>query len=100
MHTLRATGGTAVVVADDEDIVAAQLALAANEGLYLEASAATGVPAAAQLAADGVVAADDLVVVIGTSTGLKDVASTAARLDEVPVIEPTLAALVSRLDGG
>jgi threonine synthase len=44
------------------------------------------------LVSRGVVGADDTVVLLGTSTGLKDVGATAARLPAVPVIEPTLAA--------
>jgi threonine synthase len=39
-------------------------------------------------------------VAIGTSTGLKDVGATAARLGDVPVIEPTLAALEAQLQDG
>ena len=47
----------------------------------------TAVQAAERLAAEGLVAENDVIVVIGTSTGLKDVGVTAARLDDVPVIE-------------
>ena len=32
-------------------------------------------------------------MLLGTSTGLKDIPATAARLNRVPVIEPTLDAL-------
>ena len=97
VRVLRDTGGHAVIVDDDEETIGAQLALAADEGLYLEASAATALPAAARLVADGLVADDNIVVAIGTSTGLKDVEATAARLPDVPVIEPTLSALQAEL---
>lgn len=90
---LRASGGRAVVVADDEEIIRTQLAVAAAEGLYLEAASVTAVRAAEKLARDGAVGPDDVVVAIGSSTGLKDIGATAARLEDVPVIEATLQAL-------
>ncbi len=100
VHVLRQSHGSAVVVGDDEEIVTAQIALASDEGLYLEASSVTAVPAAARLAAKREIGADDVVVVVGTSTGLKDVGATAARLDDVPVVEPTLEALEAQLRHG
>lgn len=93
VHTLRQSRGTSVVVPGDEEILASQLALAAKEGLYLEASSAIALPAAGRLAAAGEILADESVVVVGTSTGLKDVGATAAVLEEVTVIEPSLRAL-------
>jgi threonine synthase len=100
VYVLRKTEGSAVVVAEDEEIIGAQLSLAAEEGLYLEAASVTAIPAAARLAAEGEIGDAEIVVAIGTSTGLKDVGVTAARLDDVPVIEPTLAALRGRLRDG
>ena len=93
---LRASSGTAVVVDDDEEIMREQLAVAAREGLYLEAASVTALRAAERLARDGFVESDEVVVAIGSSTGLKDVGATASRLDEVPVIPPTLQALGQR----
>lgn len=94
---LRASGGSAVVVDDDDETIGEQLAVASGEGLYLEAASVTALQAAQRMARDGVVGADDVVVAIGSSTGLKDINATASRLDEVPVIEPTLRALTERL---
>ena len=100
VHVLRQTGGEAVVIRDDEEIIGTQLTLAADEGLYLEASSVTAVQAAARLVAEELVGEDDVVVAIGTSTGLKDVGTTATRLDDVPIIEPTLSALQAQLRDG
>lgn len=100
VRTLRESRGDAAVVADDDEIMEAQLKLAEEEGLYLEASAVTAIPAAVRLTINGLVSEDDLVVVIGTSSGLKDVGATAGRLGEVPVIEPSLEALRSHLRDG
>jgi len=60
---------------------------------------ATRVPpfATQRLACDGLVGPDDTVVAIGGSTGLDHIGATASRLDEVPVIEPTLRALAERM---
>jgi threonine synthase len=88
-----ATGGTSVATSSDGDILAAQAMVAGLEGIYLEASAAITFAALSGLKARGDVGAHDVVVCIGTSTGLKDVGATASLLPPVQVIEPTLAAL-------
>ncbi|WHP17259.1 pyridoxal-phosphate dependent enzyme [Cellulomonas sp. ES6] len=88
---LRSSGGAAAT-ADDEQVMRAQSALAAAEGMYLEASSVITYAVLPDLVARGELGADDTVVLLGTSTGLKDVGATAARLAPVPVIAPTLAA--------
>ncbi|MBL7258776.1 threonine synthase [Paractinoplanes lichenicola] len=89
LAALRGSNGMAIATPDNDEIMQAQLALAASSGVYLEASSVTAV-VALQKAGLG---PGETAVVIGTSTGLKDVGATAARLDEVPVIEPTIVAL-------
>lgn len=79
--------------ADDELIMRAQGALAAGDGLFLEASSAITAAVLPDLLARGAIERDERVVLLGTSTGLKDIPATAARLNRVPVIEPTLDAL-------
>lgn len=96
-NALASTGGAAAS-ADDEQTMAAQHALAAQDGIFLEASSSTTVAVLPELLERGVISASDSVVLLGTSTGLKDVPTTAARLPAVPVIEPTLAALDAALD--
>ncbi|MGW0803298.1 threonine synthase [Nonomuraea sp. NPDC002799] len=93
LAALRATSGQAVAVPDDERILDAQRRFGTEAGLYLEASSITTLVALEELVAQGEVAADATVVLIGTSTGLKDVGATAAGLPGVPVIEPTPSAL-------
>lgn len=88
-----ATSGGAAASADDEQTMAAQSLLASSEGLYLEPSSAISAAVLPELIQRGVLAASDTVVLLGTSTGLKDIGATAALLPPVPVIEPTLAAL-------
>jgi threonine synthase len=91
------TAGSTVAVADDGEILAAQLRLARASGIYLEASAALPIAGLGRLRAAGVLGAGDTVVCIGTSTGLKDIGATASVLDPVVTIEPTLAALEQTL---
>ncbi len=97
LQAILGTGGTAVAVADGDEILAAQLELA-REGVYLEASAAIGLPALRSLVGDGRLGLHDTVVLIGTSSGLKDVAATTDAVGEVRVIEPTLDAFDAVLE--
>jgi len=97
LAALRASGGEAVAVPDDAEILATQALAGRTEGLYLEAASAVALAAVRRLAEGGRIRADETVVVIGTSTGLKDVGATAAGLPPVPVIEPELAALDAAL---
>lgn len=98
-NALDATGGAAQAV-DDDATMAAQARLAREEGFFLEASSATTVAALPHLIADGRIRSDETVVLLGTSTGLKDIPTTAALLPAVPVVEPTLAALDAALGTG
>lgn len=97
IRALRESGGTAVVVSDDSELLDAQHRIAATEGCYLEASAAICLPAVQRLLARGWIEAHESVAMIGTSSGLKDIDATASRLPSVPVIEPTLEALDASL---
>jgi threonine synthase len=74
-----------------------QALTALSEGLYIEASSALGLAAAARLREPGLADADYTVVVIGTSSGLKDVGATADRLSSVPVLPPDLESLEALL---
>lgn len=91
LHTLRESGGRAFAQPDDEKVIADQTWLARASGLYLEAASAVGVSAGDQMS----FGADARVVLVGSSTGLKDPMSTALRLPPVPTIAPDLAELIS-----
>ena len=93
VQALQDSAGIAVPVNDNGDIMAMQRELAATQGIYLEAASLTGLIAVRRLAAQGVVQPDHEVVVIGTSTGLKDVAATSATLPQPASAAPSLAAL-------
>jgi threonine synthase len=85
LRAIRASGGDAVTVSD-EDIMRAQVLLGKTEGLYLEPTSATAVSALEKLVSKGVIQPEHKVVIVATSTGLKDTAPTHAYLPEVPVI--------------
>jgi len=97
LATLRRSRGGAVAVPDDETVMAAQRRLG-RHGLYLEASSAIALPALEQWRRDGEVGTNDTAVLIGTSTGLKDVDATAAGLAATPVIDADITALDAVLD--
>ncbi|MBU2664780.1 pyridoxal-phosphate dependent enzyme [Actinoplanes bogorensis] len=89
LAALRGSNGAAIATPDNDEILAAQLELASSAGIYLEASSVTAVVALRKAG----LAPDETAVVIGTSTGLKDVGATASVLPPVPVIEPSIVAL-------
>ncbi len=97
LRALTTTDGLAAAVGDDAAIMSAQAHIAASTGLYLEPTSASCLPALRQLLDSGQLARDSRVVCVATSSGLKDVEATAARLPPVPVIEPELAALAEVL---
>ena len=98
IQAIRQSGGTSVVVGQDERILAGQRELA-TAGLYLEASAAISLPAVTELVATGWISGSDLVVCIGTSSGLKDTDATAEILAEVPTIRPNIDDLCMAIGG-
>jgi threonine synthase len=70
LDAVRATGGTAIAVADD-DLLAEQRRLAADEGTFICPEGAACLAAAAQLRESGFLSASDEVVVLNTGAGLK-----------------------------
>jgi threonine synthase len=83
LAALRASGGEGVRVTD-EGIFEAQRALAREEGLFVEPSSATAMTAVMQLAARRALDPDQAIVVVLTSSGLKDPAASRAWLPVVP----------------
>jgi threonine synthase len=71
LNAIRATGGTAVAVGDDE-IRAERRALAEAEGIDVEPTTAAAFAGLARLAREGVVRPDESVVVAATGAGWKD----------------------------
>jgi threonine synthase len=73
LHVLRESGGTAV--ACDDDLMRAMEARAGAEGVFLELSSAAALCATAAARADGIIGPGDVVVALGTASGLTDPAA-------------------------
>lgn len=86
---IRQSGGTAISVRSEGEILQAQAALGATNGLFVEASSATAIAAVRQLSTAGWFGAEDRVVVVTTSTGLKDPAAARAHHGPIPLISST-----------
>lgn len=97
LDAIRATSGTAVAEPSNEAIARMQFELASAEGIYAEGASVLAVLAAQQLAERSWIDPDESVVLLSTSTGLKDPGSSASHLPDLPVLEPTLTALESAL---
>jgi threonine synthase len=90
LWALNRTGGDAESASNSE-VLKAQHYLASLEGLYVEPSSAISYAVLPRLLQDGRIHDDDTVVLIGSSTGLKDVETTNVVLPHVPVAAaPTL----------
>lgn len=100
LNAIAATGGAAVAVSADRDILSAQLLVARTAGLYLEASSVLPLAALGALRSRKIIGPDSTVVCIGTSSGLKDIGATASQVPPVETIEPTLQALERTMSGG
>ena len=70
LDAIRASGGTAVAVTDEE-LLAATLVIGAAEGVFCAPEGAACLPALTKLMADGLVTPDDRVVLFNTGSGVK-----------------------------
>lgn len=95
LRAIRDSEGTAVTV-EDAEIAEAHRELAQGEGLFVEFSSAMPYAAVKRLRARGELNPTDTVVMLLTSSGIKDSELTADG-HELPVVEPDLAALRSVL---
>jgi threonine synthase len=96
LRALRATDGMAVAVSNEET-EAARTELRERKGLLVEFSSAMPLAAVRKLVADGRLGADDRVVLLHTSTGLKDPEEMNDN-GEAPDVEPQLATLADVLE--
>jgi len=86
LAALRESGGAGVRLTD-EGVLEAQRALAREEGLYVEPSSAASLTAVMQLAGRGALDAEQTIVLILTSGGLKDPGASRAWLPPVPAAD-------------
>ncbi|RPI08262.1 MAG: pyridoxal-phosphate dependent enzyme [Zetaproteobacteria bacterium] len=91
---VRASGGVAVAVPDEEILCVTRL-MVETEGLYAEPTAGTATACAADLRRRGTIGPEDAVVVVSTGHGLKQSFVRAETLDALPEIAPSLPALAA-----
>ena len=94
LDAVRASGGALTSVSDDE-IVEGILLLARTEGIFAETAGGVTIACLAKLAAEGVVRADERVVVYVTGTGLKTIEAVAPAVGPTATIAPTLEAFAA-----
>jgi threonine synthase len=93
LRAVRETDGAYIRV-EDEEILAAIPALARGCGVFAEPAAAASYAGLVVAVEQGLVNADDRVVVLSTGSGLKDVASVMKAVDAPSaLVEPSLAAV-------
>jgi threonine synthase len=95
MEGVAKTGGQGEMV-DDSEILDAVRELARREGIFAEPSGAAALAGARKLRQSGAIDREDVVVVLVTGSGLKEVEALRRLVGPVPVIEPKMSEL-SRL---
>jgi threonine synthase len=98
LRALRAathTGGAYLTVADAE--ILAAIAELGRVGVFAEPAAAAAYAGLCRALAEGLVQAEDPVLVLLTGSGLKDVSAAQRATAQAPIIEPTLSALKTLL---
>ncbi len=96
LHALRASGGAAAQVRNDE-LLPRQRQLAADEGIYAEPSSLAALAAVDRLCKEGHIRSSDTVVVVNTASGLKDTAATAAAAAAIPTVDSDIARFLATL---
>jgi threonine synthase len=98
LRAVRETDGAFIRI-NDEDILAAIPALAQGCGVFAEPAAAAAYAGLIGAVEQGLVSADDRVVVLATGSGLKDVASAMKAVGKRPtVVDATLEAVKRALE--
>lgn len=84
LYTVRRSGGCAVSLDHNHEILSAQRDLAVQEGLYRESASASALAGLRMLIASGKIRAGEHVVLLITASGVKDTAVTASYTRDIP----------------
>jgi threonine synthase len=90
VRAVRETGGAFITVGDDE-ILAAMAALGRDVAVFAEPAGAAAQAGLAKAAAQGLVQPNEVIVVMNTGNGLKDVKSAMRAVPPAGVVDPDLA---------
>lgn len=91
VRAARETGGTYITVSDDE--ILAAIAELGKFGIFAEPAGATAYAGLVAARRQGVIQADDPVLVLNTGSGLKDVRAAMQAVPQAPIIDPSLDAV-------
>lgn len=97
VHAATETNGAYIAVPDE--IIYSGITEMGKIGIFAEPAGATAYVGMRKAAEEGLIGADDDVLVINTGSGLKDVRSSMKATGEAVVIEPTMAALEAYMKG-
>ena len=97
IREIRASGGSAVIV-EDEEIVHAIGLLARLGGVFVEPAGAAALAGLLRAMKEGIVSPCEMIVLMATGHGLKDVKTASRAVVLPPAIEPTSQALCERLE--
>jgi len=92
LKSLVESNGTAVTVTDDE-ILKMQLELGKKEGIFAEPSSVASLVGAKKLRDSNWIRPGESVVCLNTSSGLKDINSTANNIPKIPLVGATIVEL-------
>jgi threonine synthase len=91
VRAARETGGAYITVSDDE--ILAAIAALGPQGIFAEPAGATAYAGLVKAVGQGIVTAEDPILVLNTGAGLKDVRAAMQAVADAPVIAPTLEAV-------
>jgi threonine synthase len=91
VRAARQTGGSYITVSDREILDA--IAELGKTGVFAEPAGATAYAGLVKAVEQGIVLAEDPILVLNTGFGLKDVRAAMQAVEEAPIIEPTLEAV-------
>jgi threonine synthase len=99
LRALRAvsqTGGRYITVSDKSIIEG--IARLGREGIFVEPAASTAFVGLEKAVSDGLIDADDPILVMLTGSGLKDIKSATMSVEAAPIIQPSLEAVKQALN--
>jgi threonine synthase len=96
LRAVRETGGTYISVSDEE--ILASIVTLGNVGIFAEPAGAAAYAGLVNAVASGAIESSDPVLVMVTGNGLKDVRAAREVVEDPPIIEPTLKAVIAHLD--
>lgn len=99
VRDIRASGGSAVIVSDDEILDAIGF-LGRNEGIFAEPAAAASIAALRKLAASGELRRDDRIAVLVTGNGIKDVQNALKVQGTSMIVPPAIKAVEQAIASG